>query len=69
MARRVNYKEKIRLVREKIAKKQEEIKSLKAELNKLESGFQGIKNKELVELMSAKGIDASCVIELINKNC
>lgn len=68
MARQINYEEKIAGIKEKIEKKQEELKALKAELNKLENGYQDIKNKELVELMEAKGIDAARVMELINQN-
>ena len=57
MARQVNYEEKITGIREKIEKKQEEVKALKAELKVLEENYQGQKNKELVELMEVKGID------------
>lgn len=68
MARQTNYEEKIEKVREKIAKRQEEIKALKAELNDLEASYQSVKNKELMDLMDAKGIDAARVMEIINQN-
>lgn len=64
MPRAINYEEKMRLLKEKIEKKTEEIKNLKAlaaelEQKKLKSDFQALN-----EYLSAKGINPD---EALNK--
>ena len=55
MARKANYEEKINAIEAKIAKKQEELKSLKAQLNEIKAKKAQDDYKELTEYMQ-KGL-------------
>ncbi|MBP3780287.1 MAG: protein kinase [Selenomonas sp.] len=66
MARKANYEEKINAIEEKIAKKQEEIKVLKAQLNEIKAKKAQDDYKELTEYMSANNLSAAEVLARIN---
>ena len=61
----INYEERIAMLKGRIDKKQEELRNLRAQLTEAENAFQTHKNKELMNLLDAKGIDASRAGELI----
>lgn len=63
----VNFEEKIAAIKGKIEKKQNEIKDLRSQLVEAEAAYQKHKNKELMDLLSDKGIDASRAGELIRR--
>ncbi|MCI7261407.1 MAG: protein kinase [Selenomonas sp.] len=65
MARKTNYDEKIAALEDKIAKKQEDIKKLKAALNELKNKKIAIDNQELMEYMQQNNLSASEVLASI----
>ncbi|BAL83219.1 hypothetical protein SELR_15110 [Selenomonas ruminantium subsp. lactilytica TAM6421] len=65
MARKANYDEKINAIEAKIAKKQEEVKALKAQLTELKSKKAQDDFKELTEYMTANNLNASDVLASI----
>ena len=65
MARKTNYDEKIAAIEAKIAKKQSEIKTLKAQLNTLKSKKAADDYKALTEYMAANKLTANDVLEYI----
>ena len=65
MARKANYDEKIKSIEEKITKKQEELKNLKATLSGLKSKKAEDDYKELTEYMQANNLSASDVLASI----
>ena len=56
MARVVNYEQKVEAIKAKIEKKTEELKSLKADLSKLEDAKTKTDFKVLNEYLANKGI-------------
>jgi Skp family chaperone for outer membrane proteins len=66
MARKANYEEKISGIEAKIAKKQEELKSLKAQLNEIKAKKAQDDYKELTEYMTANNLSAAEVLARIN---
>ncbi|WP_026766724.1 protein kinase [Selenomonas ruminantium] len=65
MARKANYEEKISGIEAKIAKKQEELKSLKAQLNEIKAKKAQDDYKELTEYMQNNNLSASDVLASI----
>ena len=65
MARKTNYDEKIAALEDKIAKKQEDIKKLKAALNELKNKKIAVDNQELMEYMQQNNLSATEVFALI----
>ena len=65
MARQTNYAEKINAIEAKIAKKQSEIKTLKAQLSSLKNKKAADDYKALTEYMTANDLSASDVLEFI----
>lgn len=65
MARKTNYDEKIAALEDKIAKKQENIKKLKAALNELKNKKIAVDNQELMEYMQQNNLSASEVLASI----
>jgi uncharacterized protein YlxW (UPF0749 family) len=65
MARQTNYAEKISAIEAKIAKKQSEIKTLKAQLSSLKNKKATDDYKALTEYMTANDLSASDVLEFI----
>lgn len=65
MARKTNYDEKIATLEDKIAKKQEDIKKLKAALNELKNKKIAVDNQELMEYMQQNNLSASEVLASI----
>ena len=65
MARKVNYEEKISAIEAKIAKKQSEIKTLKAQLSSLKNKKAADDYKALTEYMTANDLSARDVLEFI----
>ena len=65
MARKANYEEKINAIEAKIAKKQEELKSLKAQLNEIKAKKAQDGYKELTEYMQNNNLSASDVLASI----
>lgn len=63
----INYEEKIATLKAKLEKKQEELKSIRMQLTEAEAAFQKHKNKELMDLLEDKGIDAARAGELIRR--
>ncbi len=66
MARKANYEEKINAIEEKIAKKQDEIKALKAQLSEIKAKKAQEDYKELTEYMTANNLSAADVLARIN---
>ena len=66
MARKANYEEKINAIEEKIAKKQDEIKALKAQLSDIKAKKAQEDYKELTEYMTANNLSAAEVLAGIN---
>lgn len=67
MARQADYATKITTLQEKIAKKSEELKTLKAELADWKQKKENEEMKELHEFMAEKDMKASRALELIQK--
>ena len=65
MARKANYEEKISGIEAKVAKKQEELKSLKAQLNEIKAKKAQDDYKELTEYMQNNNLSASDVLASI----
>jgi len=65
MARKANYEEKINAIEAKIAKKQEELKSLKAQLGEIKAKKAQDDYKELTEYMQNNNLSASDVLASI----
>ena len=65
MARQTNYAEKISAIEAKIAKKQSEIKTLKAQLSSLKNKKAADDYKALTEYMTANDLSASDVLKFI----
>jgi Skp family chaperone for outer membrane proteins len=65
MARKANYDEKISAIEAKIAKKQDELKALKAQLNEIKAKKAQDDYKELTEYMAANNLSASEVLASI----
>jgi len=65
MARKANYEEKISAIEAKIAKKQDELKALKAQLSEIKSKKAQDDYKELTEYMAANNLSASEVLASI----
>ncbi|BAL82963.1 hypothetical protein SELR_12550 [Selenomonas ruminantium subsp. lactilytica TAM6421] len=65
MARQTNYAEKITTIEAKIAKKQSEIKTLKAQLSTLKEKKAADDYKALTEYMTANNLSANDVLEFI----
>ncbi|MBE6093113.1 MAG: protein kinase [Selenomonas ruminantium] len=64
MARKANYDEKIKAIEEKIEKKSNELKSLKAQLTELKSKKAQDDYQELMDYMKANNMSAG---EVLNK--
>ena len=67
MARKANYDEKISALAEKIAKKQDEIKTLKAKLNELKDKKAKDDYQELTNYMLANNLTAAEVLACIKE--
>ena len=67
MARQADFATKITTLQEKIAKKSEELKTLKAELADWKQKKENEEMKELHEFMAEKDMKASRALELIQK--
>jgi Skp family chaperone for outer membrane proteins len=65
MARKANYEEKINAIEEKISKKQDEIKALKAQLSEIKAKKAQDDYKELTEYMQNNNLSASDVLASI----
>ena len=65
MARKANYDEKISAIEAKIAKKQDELKALKAQLNEIKAKKAQDDYKELTEYMQNNNLSASDVLASI----
>ena len=65
MARKANYEEKINAIEAKIAKKQEELQSLKAQLSEIKAKKAQDDYKELTEYMQNNNLSASDVLASI----
>ena len=65
MARKANYEEKISAIEAKIAKKQEELKSLKAQVSELKAKKAADDYKELTEYMQSNNLTAAEVLASI----
>ena len=65
MARQTNYSEKITAIEAKIAKKQSELKTLKAQLSALKEKKAADDYKALMEYMTANKLTANDVLEYI----
>lgn len=65
MARKVNYEEKISAVEAKIAKKQEEVKALKAQVSDLKAKKAKSDYQELTEYMLSNNLTAAEVLACI----
>ena len=65
MARKVNYEEKISALETKIAKKQSEIKALKAQVSELKAKKAKDDYQELTEYMLANNLTAEGVLACI----
>ena len=66
MARKANYEEKINAIEEKISKKQDEIKALKAQLSEIKAKKAQDDYKVLTEYMTANNLSAAEVLARIN---
>ena len=62
MARKANYDEKIKAIEEKIEKKSNELKSLKAQLTELKSKTAQDDYQELMDYMKANNMSAGEVL-------
>ena len=62
---KANYEEKISAIEAKIAKKQDELKALKAQLSEIKSKKAQDDYKELTEYMAANNLSASEVLASI----
>ncbi|MBO6202312.1 protein kinase [Selenomonas ruminantium] len=62
MARKANYDEKIKAIEEKIEKKSNELKSLKAQLTELKSKKAQDDYQELMDYMKANNMSAGEVL-------
>jgi len=62
MARKTNYDEKIKAIEEKIEKKSNELKSLKAQLTELKSKKAQDDYQELMDYMKANNMSAGEVL-------
>lgn len=67
MARQADYAAKIEVLQKKIAKKSEELKTLKAELADWKQKKENEEMKELHEFMAEKDMEATRALELIQK--
>lgn len=67
MARQADYATKITTLQEKIAKKSEELKTLKAELADWKQKKENEEMKELHEFMAEQNMAAARALELIQK--
>ena len=67
MARKANYDEKISALAEKIAKRQDEIKALKAKLNELKDKKAKDDYQELTNYMLANNLTAEEVLACIKE--
>lgn len=65
MARKANYEEKITAIEAKIAKKQEELKSLKMQVSELKAKKAADDYKELTEYMMSNNLTAAEVLASI----
>jgi len=67
MAKKANYNEKISVLEKKIAKKQDEIKALKAKLNELKDKKAKDDYQELANYMMANNLTAEEVLACIKE--
>ena len=67
MAKKTNYNEKISALEKKIAKKQDEIKALKAKLNELKDKKAKDDYQELANYMMANNLTAEEVLACIKE--
>ena len=67
MARKANYEEKIATLRAKITKKQEELKTLKAQLDEVKTKKAQQDYKVLVEYMEQNNLTAEDVLGAIKE--
>lgn len=65
MARKVNYDEKISALETKIAKKQDEVKALRAEVKELKEKKAKEDYQELTDYMLANNLSAKDVLDYI----
>ena len=65
MARKVNYDEKISALEAKIAKKQDEVKTLRAEVKELKEKKAKEDYQELTDYMLANNLSAKDVLDYI----
>lgn len=65
MARRANYDERIARIKAKIAKKQSELKALRARLVECELAHQRDDNRELFDLMAEQGLTSEDVVSML----
>ena len=65
MARTANYAAKIESLEAKVAKKQEELKTLKAQLEEVKAKKAQADYKELLDYMTENDISADTVLEAI----
>ena len=67
MARNVNYEKKINELKEKIKKREDELKMLKGDLKLMVDEYSKQKNAELLDLLEEKGITAEQAVEMIRR--
>ncbi|MBR2215398.1 MAG: protein kinase [Selenomonadaceae bacterium] len=67
MARAVNYEGKINQLREKIEKKQNEIKNLRTKMAELEAKQDNQDVNVLASIMREKGISAQALMDMLNQ--
>lgn len=65
MARKVNYDEKISALEAKIAKKQDEVKTLRAEVKELKEKKAKEDYQELTDYMLANNLSAKDILDYI----
>ncbi|MBO6202875.1 MAG: protein kinase [Selenomonas sp.] len=65
MARKVNYDEKISALEAKIAKKQDEVKALRAEVKELKEKKAKEDYQELTDYMLANNLSAKDILDYI----
>ncbi|MBO5651024.1 MAG: protein kinase [Selenomonas sp.] len=65
MARKVNYDEKISALETKIAKKQDEVKALRAEVKELKEKKAKEDYQELTDYMLANNLSAKDILDYI----
>ena len=67
MARNINYEKKISELKERIGKREEELKVLKADLKSMTDEYSKQKNAELLDLLDQRNISPEQAVEIIRR--